>query len=98
MKDIDNIINEMADRMARSIDEELLADMKIALLVDQGWTQTNVNPAFTDMGMLSGRFEEWYSQTAEWIHLNTRGDYRLIKGQWLFQNPRDATLFILRWS
>jgi hypothetical protein len=50
------------------------------------------------MGMLSGKFEEWYSRTAEWIHLNAQGDYKLVKGQWLFKDPRDATMFILRWS
>jgi hypothetical protein len=93
----DDIINRVADDMAQKIDKDLLDDMMIAVLKNDGWTETKVNPAYTDMGMLSGKYEEWYSQTAEWIHLNAQGDYKLIKGQWLFEDPRDATMFILRW-
>jgi hypothetical protein len=93
----DDIIDRMAEDMARKIDKDLLDDMMIAILKDEDWVETKVNPAYTDMGMLSGKYEEWYSKTAEWIHLNAQGDYKLIKGQWLFKDPRDATMFILRW-
>ena len=93
----EDIINRVADDMARKIDKDLLDDMIIAILKDEDWVETKVNPAYTDMGMLSGKYEEWYSQTAEWIHLNAQGDYKLIKGQWLFEDPRDATMFILKW-
>jgi hypothetical protein len=92
------IANDLATRMAKQIDRELLDDIMIAVLTDEGWTATTVNPAYTDMGMLSGKYEEWYSKTAEWIHINAQGDYKLVKGQWLFKDPRDATMFILRWS
>ena len=94
----DEILDQMGKDMAREIDKALLDDMMIAVLTHDGWTKTTVNPAYTDIGMLSGRFEEWYSRTAEWIHLNAQGDYKLVKGQWLFEDPRDATMFILRWS
>ena len=93
----EDIINRVADDMARKIDKDLLDDMMIAVLKDEGWIETKVNPAYTDMGMLSGKYEEWYSKTAEWIHINAQGDYKLIKGQWLFEDPRDATMFILKW-
>ena len=92
------IANDLATRMAKQIDRELLDDIMIAVLTDEGWTATTVNPAYTDMGMLSGKYEEWYSKTAEWIHINAQGDYKLVKGKWLFKDPRDATMFILRWS
>ena len=93
----DDILDHMAEDMARKIDKDLLDDMMIAILKDEDWVETKVNPAYTDMGMLSGKYEEWYSKTAEWIHINAQGDYKLIKGQWLFKDPRDATMFILRW-
>lgn len=93
-----DILDQMSKEIAREIDKELLDDIMIAVLKDEGWIETKVNPAYTDMGMLSGKYEEWYSQTAEWIHLNAQGDYKLLKGQWLFKDPRDATMFILRWS
>jgi hypothetical protein len=97
--DLENImLDRMSKEIASSIDKELLDDIMIAVLKNEGWIETKVNPAYTDMGMLSGKYEEWYSKTAEWIHINAQGDYKLIKGQWLFRDPRDATMFLLRWS
>ena len=93
-----DIIESMSKAMAREIDKELLDDLMIDVLTKDGWIQTKVNPAFTDMGMVSGRFEDWYAQTGEWCHLYAQGDYKLLKGQWLFKDPRDATMFILKWS
>ena len=99
MSDLENkIAQTLADKIAKEIDKEILDTLMIDVLKDEGWIATKVNPAFTDMGMLSGRFENWYSETAEWIHLNARGDYKLLKGQWLFNDPRDATAFLLKWS
>ena len=94
----EDIAQSLADEIAKQIDKELLDDIMIAVLKNEGWIETKVNPAYTDMGMLSGKYEEWYSKTAEWIHINAQGDYKLIKGQWLFRDPRDATMFLLRWS
>jgi hypothetical protein len=93
----DEMIDRASKEMAREIDSEIINNIMIEMLIKDGWTPTKVNPAFTDMGMLSGRFEDWYSQTAEWVHKNAQGDYKLIKGQWFFKDPRDATMFILRW-
>ena len=94
----EELLNRAINDLARKIDKELLDDIMIAVLTSEGWIETKVNPAYTDMGMLSGKYEEWYSKTAEWIHINAQGDYKLIKGQWLFKEPKDATMFILRWS
>ena len=94
----EELLNKAINDLAREIDKELLDDIMIAVLTSEGWIETKVNPAYTDMGMLSGKYEEWYSKTAEWIHINAQGDYKLIKGQWLFKEPKDATMFILRWS
>jgi hypothetical protein len=94
----EELLNRASNDLARKIDKELLDDIMIAVLTSEGWIETKVNPAYTDMGMLSGKYEEWYSKTAEWIHINAQGDYKLIKGQWLFKEPKDATMFILRWS
>jgi hypothetical protein len=93
-----DMLDRMGKEMAQEIDQGLMDDITIAILINDGWTETKVNPAFTDMGMLSGRFEDWYARTGEWIHKNAQGDYKLIKGRWLFKDPRDATMFILKWS
>ena len=95
-----DMLDRIGKDIAREIDKELLDDLMIDVLTKDGWIQTKINPAFTDIGMniVPSRFDDWYSETAEWIHLNAQGDYKLLKGQWLFKDPRDATMFILRWS
>ena len=92
----DDIVHSLAEEMAREIDKELLEDLMIRILVDDGWTATNINPAFAKLGPIT--FDDWYTKTAEWVHLNAQGDYKLMRGQWLFEDPQDATMFILRWS
>jgi hypothetical protein len=91
-----DILDEAGKQMARYIDSEIINNTLIEMLTKDGWTQTKINPAFTVMGPIT--FDDWYSQTAEWIHINATGDYKLLKGQWLFKEPKDATMFILRWS
>lgn len=94
-QDRDRIIDRMVDGAAqRMIDQGIIRDV----LIESGWTPANINPTSSEYGMLTRPFEDWYSRTAEWVHLNAQGKYKLVKGQWLFQDPRDATLFILRWS
>lgn len=96
--DLENIMLDRAGKqMAQDIDAEIINNIVIEMLTKDGWTQTKVNPAYTDMGMSSGRFEDWYVRTGEWVQKYAQGEYRLIKGQWLFKDPRDATMFILRW-
>jgi hypothetical protein len=94
----EDILDRMSKDMAREIDKELLDDLMIDVLTKDGWIQTKINPAFPPNGMMSGNVSDWYSKTAEWIHLNARGDYKLLKGQWVFEDPKDATMFILRWA
>jgi hypothetical protein len=92
------ILNQACVNLAREMDQSIIDTIAMETLIRDGWTQTKGNPAVTDMGMMSGRYEAWYSQTAEWIHLNATGDYKLIKGQWLFEKGEDATAFLLKWS
>lgn len=94
----DEMLDMAAKDIAKQIDSELLATIMIDVLKDEGWTETKINPAFPPKGMMSGSFNEWYSQTAEWVHLNAQDDYKLLKGQWVFKDPKDATMFILRWA
>lgn len=92
-----DIENKMAKEIAREIDKEILDTIMIDVLVDEGWVQTNINPAF-DKNNIGMYRSTWYAETAEWVHLNATGEYKMLRGQWLFKDPRDATMFILRWS
>ena len=55
----DDILDHMGKDIACEIDKELLDDLMIDVLKDEGWIATKVNPAFTDIGMVSGRFNIW---------------------------------------
>jgi len=94
----EELLSRASKELAREIDSEIIQTIMIQMLTDEGWIQTKINPAFSNHGMMSVPFEDWYSTTAEWIHINATGDYKLLKGQWLFKEPKDATMFILRWS
>ena len=93
----DEIIERASSEMARAIDKELLDDLMIDILTSEGWTVTTMNPVYEPPLSRSSN-GEWYSETAEWIHLNAKGDYKLLKGQWVFKDPKDAMWFTLRWS
>jgi hypothetical protein len=92
------ILNQACVNLAREMDQSIIDDIVMETLIQDGWTQTKISSAVIDKGMMSGRYEAWCSQTAEWIHLNASGDYKLIKGQWVFKDPKDATAFLLKWS
>lgn len=94
----DQIMANIAKKMAEEIDRDVMDSITMEILTKDGWTQTNINPAFSEYGMTRKPFEDWYSKTAAWINSYVRGEYKLVKGQWLFKDPRDATMFILKWS
>lgn len=94
---IDEMLDMAAKDIAKQIDSELLDTIMIDVLKDDGWTATTMNPAYEPpLTRLSNG--EWYSETAEWIHLNATGDYKLLRGQWFFEKKEDAVMFTLKWS
>ncbi len=94
---IDEMLDMAAKDIAKQIDKEVLDTIMIDVLKSEGWTETAMNPAYEPpLTRLSNG--EWYSETAEWIHLNATGDYKLLRGQWLFEKKEDAVMFTLKWS
>ena len=89
------LTQSLAEQISKQIDKDIMDGFMTDILVEEGWTKTKINPAFVDS--IVPEFD-WYAETAEWIHINAKGDYKLLKGQWLFKDPKDATMFILRWS
>lgn len=93
---LDEILNEAGAAFANHIDKEILDTIMIDVLKSDGWIETNINPAFGHGSIVTEI--DWYAETAEWIHINATGDYKLLKGQWLFERKEDAVMFTLRWS
>lgn len=90
----EELLERASQEISQSIDREILDSLMIDTLLSKGWTETLIIPA---TGVSPALFD-WYTDTAEWIHLNATGDYKLLKGRWFFENPKDATMFVLRWS
>ena len=94
---IDEMLDMASKNIAKQIDKELLDTIMIDVLKSEGWTATTMNPAY-EPPLTRTSNGEWYSETAEWIHLNATGDYKLLMGQWLFEKKEDAVMFTLKWS
>jgi hypothetical protein len=90
----EEISASLAEQIAKEIDNEILDTIMISLLTKEGWTATNIGP---EQSLLSPK-HVWYTDTAEWLHLNATGDYKLLRGKWLFERQEDAVMFVLRWS
>lgn len=84
------IQDEILDHMAREIQKEMDDGIMSSMLVDQGWTKTNIDCHFLNAELIA--------TTAEWIHLNAQGNYKLLNGYWLFERAEDATLFTLKFT
>lgn len=94
----DKMLDRAGAEIAREIDKEILDSIMIDVLKSEGWTETTINPAHNETSIAYVRHDEWYTKTAEWIHLNATGDYKLLRGHWIFENKEDAVMFTLRWS
>lgn len=87
----DEIMRTMAEEIAREIDKEIVDTIMIDVLTKEGWI-------VTDCSKESVIGSDWYADTAEWIHINATGDYKLLRGKWVFERREDAVLFTLKWS
>lgn len=89
------ILDKIAREFAQEVDNDIIDTSMINVLKSKGWTETKINPAF---GKSIVPEIDWYTETAEWVHLNATGDYKLLKGQWVFEKKEDAVMFTLTWS
>jgi hypothetical protein len=80
-----DIINSQAKAVSDTIDFEILADM----LVKCGWTKYQVSKYIDNHHAIDIR---------EWVRENCQGEVRSHGATWLFEDSRDATIFILKWS
>jgi hypothetical protein len=79
------IIEEQAKKMEKAMDFEILADV----LSSCGWTKYQVSKAIDNQHAKDIR---------EWVRENCQEEVRSHGATWLFEDSKDATMFILRWS
>jgi hypothetical protein len=75
----------LAEEIQREIDAEIVDNLMCIILKEKGWTSCPIkNP--------------YIAEVSEWIHKNSKGDYKNIQGNWWFEDGSDAMMFLLRWS
>ncbi len=82
--------------LARDYQDQIDWDLTCHMLVEIGWHRVTLSERAVE------RFSHahvWLGEVKPWLDLNVRGLYRSQdQVTWLFENSKDATLFILKWS
>ena len=86
----ETVLEDLARDYQDQIDWYITSD----LLADIGWQKVILCDPTME------RFSHphvWLGEVKPWLESNIRGLYRSRDRTWLFQDSRDAALFILRW-
>ena len=85
MKLEEEIMEQTGQEMAREIDREILWGMLIGI----GWTRVNLS---SETAMTQA------TRILEWLTQNCQAPYEKHRSDFIFEDSRDATMFILRWK
>ena len=81
----DQILTNIATEMKNDIDREVMWGM----LADTGWTKFSI-PRFVD--------NHHAVDISYWLAEHCQGEYKRNGRHFLFENSKDAMLFMLRWG
>ena len=81
----EDITNSMAKELADEIDFEIIAGM----LQEMGWTKVKRSPFVSNEEAVDIRY---------WIDEHITGEVQSRGYTWLFEQAKDATMFILKWG
>ena len=76
---------ELADEMAKVLQEEIDWEIMCELMSSIGWVQVEIDRPSTE-------------ELTEWCHKNLKGKFRGRNHTWMFERAEDATWFTMRWS
>jgi hypothetical protein len=79
----EEIINKAGYAMAREIDFGVLTEMLCGI----GWTRVILKPMTGEQGR----------DVDEWVANNIKGHFETMGLVWVFEQPKDAVWFTLRW-
>ncbi len=80
--------DQIADRMAKEISKEIDFNILSSMLCELGWTKVVLKPMTWEQG----------SAVDDWVSRHVRGHVETMGLVWLFEDSKDATMFILKWS
>lgn len=86
---LSDLEHEYIEKLAKDLADEIDFNVLTSLLVDGGWTKVAL-PRF------SSRFHA--IDIDIWIEQNCSGTVRSFGSTFVFEHPKDATFFILRWA
>jgi hypothetical protein len=89
----DDILEQMAREIAKEIDQSIINSMVEETLKDDGWVNA---PFKTGKFLFPSVFR--LDEVTAWLQQNTIAPYRIIGDTFWFQNEKDLTAFILKWS
>ena len=82
----DELADSLGVEMRRTMDFELMADIMVTV---RGYTRVEIDYEPNSHHHLD---------VIAWAGNNCSGDYKEHLGTWIFENPADATAFLLRWA
>ena len=83
--------DEIADEMAKEIQEEIDWEIMCDIMKQFGWTQIKIS-------WPKNMSEAGAHKIKEWCRHNLTGNYKGRGQTWIFENGKDASMFVLKWS
>lgn len=84
-----NIENEIADDLAKELQETIDWELMVDMMVAVGWTKVTL-PKFFACGITL--------DMNNWLHRECKRHWRHRSGVWVFEDKNEAMLFKLTWS
>ena len=82
---------ELMEKIAKDMAEDIDFEVMCGLMKDIGWTQIKIS---RPKNITEGGAHE----IKEWCRHNLTGNYKGRGQTWLFENSKDASMFVLRWK
>ena len=79
-----NITDKLIEDMGRRMAEEIDRKFLWDMFIETGWTQVTIR-------------QNYNLEINMWLVDNCKGHYEWHDRDFIFQNKKDATMFILRW-
>lgn len=81
----EQLADHLAEELSQALDDELMADMLVAL----GWTKVKRDYYLNNRDAVDRKV---------WLEENCQGHYKSLGVHFVFEDSRDATMFILKWG
>jgi len=81
----DQILTDIAKKMSEDIDFDVFANV----LCKNGWTKFSLPRYIDNHHAIDIRY---------WVEDNCRGKTKSNGATWIFEDPKDAVMFMLRWG